>query len=207
MQTGETLNVLGEDVTLLAAGAETGGTMTAVEVLVRPGSGPPPHTHVASELLYVLDGELEVELDGGRQTVDAGQVAAVPGGAVHTYRNASIAPARCCTPRARGASSPSRHADRRTAARRSAGRGARDAHRAAARHRVRGGGAGRVAAPPRLSADGREDRAQGGGERIRIALLAELAAKEPGVVAREHHRLGPEPLRHGQRGAAGERTL
>lgn len=94
MQTGETLNVLGEDVTLLAAGAETGGTMTAVEVLVRPGSGPPPHTHVASELLYVLDGELEVELDGGRQTVDAGQVAAVPGGAVHTYRNASIAPAR-----------------------------------------------------------------------------------------------------------------
>src|SRR5512132_4307479 len=94
MHAQETLNVLGEEVTLLATGAQTGGTMTAVEVLVRPGSGPPPHTHVHSELLYVLNGELEVEVDGARQTVNAGELAAVPGGAAHTYRNTSSEPAR-----------------------------------------------------------------------------------------------------------------
>ena len=52
------------------------------------------------------------------------------------------------------------------------------------------------------SADVREDPAKGGGERVRIALLA-----EPAVVAREDHRLGPKSLRHGQRGAVGERAL
>jgi quercetin dioxygenase-like cupin family protein len=94
MQTGQTLDVLGDDVTLLAGRQETGGTMTAVEVLARPGSGPPPHTHVYSELFYVLEGELEVELDGVRRTVGAGELAAVPGAAVHTYRNASTQPVR-----------------------------------------------------------------------------------------------------------------
>jgi hypothetical protein len=52
------------------------------------------------------------------------------------------------------------------------------------------------------SADVREDPAKGGGEHVRIALLA-----EPAVVAREDHRLGPKSLRHGQRGAVGERAL
>jgi quercetin dioxygenase-like cupin family protein len=94
MQTGEKLNVLGDEITLLAAGPQTGGTMTAIEVLARPDSGPPPHTHVYSELFYVLEGELEIELDGARRTVGAGDVAAVPGGSVHTYRNASALPVR-----------------------------------------------------------------------------------------------------------------
>jgi hypothetical protein len=52
------------------------------------------------------------------------------------------------------------------------------------------------------SAGVREDPAKGGGERVRIALLA-----EPAVVAREDHRLGPKSLRHGQRAAVGERAL
>src|ERR1035437_8045884 len=47
----------------------------------------------------------------------------------------------------------------------------------------------------------REDPAKGGGERVRIVLLA-----EPAVVAREDHRLGPKSLRHGQRGAVGGRA-
>ena len=51
------------------------------------------------------------------------------------------------------------------------------------------------------SADVREDPAKGGGERVRIALLA-----EPAVVAWEDHRLGPKSLRHGQRGAVGRES-
>ena len=52
------------------------------------------------------------------------------------------------------------------------------------------------------SADVREDAAKGRGELLRIALLA-----EPAVVAREDHRLGPESLRRGQRGAVGKPAL
>jgi quercetin dioxygenase-like cupin family protein len=87
MNTGDTLNVLGDQVTLLAAGRDTGGTMTAVQVVAGPGSGPPPHTHVYAEIFYVLDGTLTVEVDGEAWPVRAGELAAVPGGAVHTYRN------------------------------------------------------------------------------------------------------------------------
>jgi quercetin dioxygenase-like cupin family protein len=94
MDTLQTLNVLGDQVTLLAAGCDTGGTMTAVEVVTGPGSGPPPHTHVYSELFYVLDGTLTVEIDGEQRSVAAGELAAVPGGAVHTYRNAGTEPTR-----------------------------------------------------------------------------------------------------------------
>jgi quercetin dioxygenase-like cupin family protein len=94
MQIGDTLDVLGDEVTLLAAGPQTGGTMTAMEVLAHPDSGPPPHTHVYAELFYVLEGEIEVVLDGERRVVRAGEVAGVPGGVVHTYRNASTDPAR-----------------------------------------------------------------------------------------------------------------
>ena len=94
MNIGQTLNVLGDQVTLLAAGPDTGGTMTAVAVVAGPGSGPPPHTHVYAEIFYVLDGSLTVEIDGERRTIGAGELAAVPGGAVHTYRNDSDEPAR-----------------------------------------------------------------------------------------------------------------
>ena len=94
MTKGQTLNVLGEQVTLLAAGADTGGTMTAIEVAADPGSGPPPHTHVFAEFFYVLDGTLTVEVDGERHEISSGEVAAVPGGAVHTYRNESTETAR-----------------------------------------------------------------------------------------------------------------
>jgi quercetin dioxygenase-like cupin family protein len=94
MDTGQTLNVLGDQVTLLAAGRDTEGTMTAVEVVAGPGSGPPAHTHVYAELFYVLDGTLTVEVDGEPRRVGTGELAAVPGGAVHTYRNDETEPAR-----------------------------------------------------------------------------------------------------------------
>jgi quercetin dioxygenase-like cupin family protein len=94
MKTGDTLVVLGDEVTVKATGAETGGTMTAIEVVARPGSGPPPHTHVYAEVFYVLDGELEVEVDGERRCIRAGELAAVAGGALHTYRNGSDRPTR-----------------------------------------------------------------------------------------------------------------
>jgi hypothetical protein len=47
-----------------------------------------------------------------------------------------------------------------------------------------------------------KDTAEGGGERLRIALLV-----EPAVVARKHHDVGAESLRDRQGCAVGERVL
>jgi hypothetical protein len=52
-----------------------------------------------------------------------------------------------------------------------------------------------------------EDLAQRRGERVRVALHAEFAAKETGVVVGEDHGLGSESLRHGHRGAVGHFAL
>lgn len=92
--TGETLDVLGDRVTLKAAGPDTGGTLTVLEVVAPPGSGPPPHTHVQAEVFLVTAGRLEVLRDGEVHRLGAGDVLAVPCGTIHTYRNRSDRDAR-----------------------------------------------------------------------------------------------------------------
>jgi quercetin dioxygenase-like cupin family protein len=57
------------------------------------GAGPHHHrAHVDSFL--VLDGELEVTVDGERRTLGPGELAVVPPGTVHAFRNASDAQVR-----------------------------------------------------------------------------------------------------------------
>jgi quercetin dioxygenase-like cupin family protein len=57
------------------------------------GAGPHHHrAHVDSFL--VLDGELEVMVDGETRTLGAGEIAVVPPQTEHAFRNASAAPAR-----------------------------------------------------------------------------------------------------------------
>jgi quercetin dioxygenase-like cupin family protein len=57
------------------------------------GAGPHHHrAHVDSFL--VLEGELEVTVDGERKTLGAGEIAVVPPRTVHAFRNASDASAR-----------------------------------------------------------------------------------------------------------------
>ena len=57
------------------------------------GAGPHHHrAHVDSFL--VLEGQLEVTVDGERHTLGAGEIAVVPPRTVHAFRNASDASAR-----------------------------------------------------------------------------------------------------------------
>lgn len=51
------------------------------------GGGPPPHRHPWEEVYVVLNGELEVPVDGQSQVLHPGGVAHVPAGTVHSYRN------------------------------------------------------------------------------------------------------------------------
>lgn len=87
--------VLGDRVRLLATGAQTGGTLTAVEVSGAPGGGPPPHLHVEQdEVFYVIEGTFEFQL--GRMTVrlGAGGVAYAPRRTVHRFSNVGPGPGR-----------------------------------------------------------------------------------------------------------------
>jgi quercetin dioxygenase-like cupin family protein len=76
-----------EPVRLLLGGEHTGNRFALVEIVTRPGEEPPLHLHTREdELVYVLRGEITVELGGARQRCVAGDCALLPRGCEHTWR-------------------------------------------------------------------------------------------------------------------------
>lgn len=63
---------------------------------VPPGFlGPVPHRHAQmTDIFYVLEGQLTVDLDGEQQLLGPGSFVLVPPGVVHTFSNPGSAPAR-----------------------------------------------------------------------------------------------------------------
>jgi quercetin dioxygenase-like cupin family protein len=53
-----------------ASGEETGGELTAMEITVPEGSGPPPHIHSGGEAVYVIEGRLRYHI--AERTYEAG---------------------------------------------------------------------------------------------------------------------------------------
>ena len=85
----------GDHYTFLVTGEESGGAYFALEALVPPGGGPPPHIHTREdETFYILDGEIEILL--GDRTVMAGpsDFVNIPRGTVHRFRNTGSGTAR-----------------------------------------------------------------------------------------------------------------
>jgi quercetin dioxygenase-like cupin family protein len=79
----------------LVTGAESGGAYFAMEALVPPGGGPPPHIHRnEDETFYVLEGEVSIRLGDKTVAAGAGDFVNVPRGIVHCFRNEGEAPAR-----------------------------------------------------------------------------------------------------------------
>lgn len=79
------LNVVGEKITVLASGDQTGG----YEVFLQdgpPGSGPPPHSHPWDETFYVLKGDVEFSIGGEPQFGTPGTLVHLPAGTVHWFR-------------------------------------------------------------------------------------------------------------------------
>ena len=73
----------------LVTGAETGGAYFAMEAVVTPGGGPPPHTHAREdETFYVLEGAVDFRLGDERVTAGPGDFVNVPRGRVHNFHNA-----------------------------------------------------------------------------------------------------------------------
>ena len=79
----------------LVTGEETGGAYFAMEALVPPGGGPPPHLHRdEDETFYVLEGRIDFRLGEERVTAGAGDFVNVPRGRVHNFHNAGEEAAR-----------------------------------------------------------------------------------------------------------------
>ena len=65
-----------------------GREVIQVRVDFDPGYVSPKHTHPGEEIIYVLEGTLEYEIEGQpRATVKPGDVLFVPAGAIHAAKN------------------------------------------------------------------------------------------------------------------------
>ena len=92
---GTNLDVLGELITLLVSGKQTGGAFTVLSETSPPGGSTPLHTHHnEDEALYVLEGEYEIQC--GDQTVraTAGSFVFAPREIPHKLTNVSKGPSR-----------------------------------------------------------------------------------------------------------------
>jgi quercetin dioxygenase-like cupin family protein len=60
-----------------------------VRVEIAPGVSFPKHTHPGEEIIYVLEGALEYQVEGKAPvTLKTGDVLFIPAGAIHSARNA-----------------------------------------------------------------------------------------------------------------------
>lgn len=87
-KTPEPVNVVGEAITILAGGDTTKPFEVHIQEGVQ-GGGPPPHFHPWDEAFYVMDGQVEVTVEGKSTTMTAGGYVHIPGGTVHAYKNIS----------------------------------------------------------------------------------------------------------------------
>src|SRR2546421_4373409 len=61
---GEAFWMLNSLYEVRASSDETGGELTAMEVTIPPGMGPPPHIHEGGETVYVIEGNVRYHIAG-----------------------------------------------------------------------------------------------------------------------------------------------
>jgi len=88
------LNILGMPLTMLCEARETGGAWSLFEEDVPLGMGPPPHHHDWDEAYYILDGEIDFEIDGKAVNAKPGDFNYIPRNTVHAFKGASPTPSR-----------------------------------------------------------------------------------------------------------------
>jgi quercetin dioxygenase-like cupin family protein len=80
------LNVVGEQITVLADGAVT-GSYEIFRQAGPEGSGPPPHNHPWDEAFYVIAGQVTFGIeDDQNQSAPPGTLVHIPGGSTHWFR-------------------------------------------------------------------------------------------------------------------------
>lgn len=85
---GDSIRVMGDQITFKVRAAETGGAFTLFEGVVAPGGGEPVHYHEREdETFWVLDGQATFLHGTIWSELGPGSVVHVPRGVVHTFRN------------------------------------------------------------------------------------------------------------------------
>jgi quercetin dioxygenase-like cupin family protein len=84
-RTPRALSVVGEEIRVLASGAQT-GSYEIFHQAGPEGCGPPPHSHPWDEAFYVIRGEIEFGMDGRSLLARPGMLVHVPAGAEHWFR-------------------------------------------------------------------------------------------------------------------------
>jgi len=79
------LNVVGEHITVLASGAQT-GSYEIFHQAGPEGSGPPPHSHPWDEAFYVTQGEIAFGIDERKLVARPGTLVHLPAGTTHWFR-------------------------------------------------------------------------------------------------------------------------
>ena len=73
---------------LLLSSKQTNGLQAIFEDLVNPGIGPPRHIHHdQDETFFFLEGQFDVEVAGKLYHMSPGDVAFIPKGTVHAFKN------------------------------------------------------------------------------------------------------------------------
>src|ERR671924_1862449 len=94
-QTGPAFWGPGDHYTFLVTGEESGGAYFAMEALVPPGGGPPPHIHTREdETFYLLEGSVEFRLGEDTVVAGPGDFVNVPRGTMHRFENTGSGTAR-----------------------------------------------------------------------------------------------------------------
>lgn len=79
------LNVVGEQITVLASGAQT-GSYEIFHQAGPEGSGPPPHSHPWDEAFYVVKGEIAFGVGEKELIAQPGTLVHLPAGTIHWFR-------------------------------------------------------------------------------------------------------------------------
>jgi quercetin dioxygenase-like cupin family protein len=79
------LNVVGEKITVLASGAQT-GSYEIFRQAGPEGSGPPPHCHPWDESFYVVKGDIAFGVGDKDMIAEPGTLVHPPAGTMHWFR-------------------------------------------------------------------------------------------------------------------------
>jgi quercetin dioxygenase-like cupin family protein len=77
-----------------ASSDETGGQLSAMEMTIPPGMGPPPHVHQGGESVHVLEGQVRFHIGGEVHEGGPGTFFYVPPGTEENFEPADDNPVR-----------------------------------------------------------------------------------------------------------------
>jgi quercetin dioxygenase-like cupin family protein len=87
---GNSFWYMGQLMSALAEGEDTGGRLTVYEILFPPDSGPPLHVHEREdETFYVIEGSLSVRMGDEEFEAPTGSFVFQPRGFTHAFRSSS----------------------------------------------------------------------------------------------------------------------